>query len=922
MLRIQPIANAEQAASYYAKSDAGYYLTPEANRREWGGKAADLLGLQGEPEFEQFKRLIAGLDPRDGSQLTAKLIEDRIPGWDINVHCPKGVTTAIERGDSRLAEVLWEAARETMTQDIEPLATTRVRKGGKDADRVTGNLAWFAVEHYETRPAKDDNMPDWQRHLHFVVMNITRDEVEGEWKAVKFRPVMDLKKLFDRRFNARFSKKAADLGYDIETKWDLGGKGGRKYVTWDIKGIPKPVLERFSRRSKEVEQAEAKLVAAMKERDPSAPDRLSEVARDKLGATTRSSKRKELTLDDLREYWDSRITEEEGDKIARVIERAKRGLNPKMEPKVAQAVEFSLKHHFQGSSVVPFNDLAITAVERSMGTALPADIEAEANRQGVLRQGADATTKEVLAEEAKVIGFAREGRGCWRPMGPKAEPDLSKLSADQQAAVRHIWRSPDRVIMVEGDAGTGKTDAMQVTIPGIDKLGVFLAPSASASRGTLRDKGFVNADTIARFLIDDTFQALARDGFIYIDEAPLAGIRQIAQVFDKAKELNARVILQGDRKQHQAPGQRGAVFDLLPEFAGVPVARLTTIWRQKHKDYKRAVAAIAGGDVLAGHDILSKLGWVKETSGPDHNQPLVDDYMAAIGQKKPGGKQAEVLVVAPTHREIEEVTSALRARMKERGMLGEERVFTRLEALRWTDAEKSDPGQYTGTETVQFHRSSGRFRAGMRVSSTQIMDQAGSLNPEHFSVYTESVVRLAAGDTIRITANGRDKTGRHRLDNGSVYKVAGFSKAGGIVLSNGWELTGDFGHMAHGYCTTSDGSQGRTVDHVLISMGRESRPAVHAAQYYVSASRGRESCRIYTDLPQAELKEAIRQSHRRKSATGLMGEGKRPPPAVARPQDRVRQLMERARAAYRYMHRKVAGVVKDPFRQRGMEHGR
>ena len=127
--------------------------------------------------------------------------------------------------------------------DIEAYATTRVRMGGKMEDRVTGNLVWFAVEHPETRPAKDDNMPDWNRHLHFVVFNLTKDETEGKWKAVKFRPIMDLKKLFDRRFNQRFASKVAGLGYEIETKWGVDAKGNRKYDGWDITGIPQPVLD-------------------------------------------------------------------------------------------------------------------------------------------------------------------------------------------------------------------------------------------------------------------------------------------------------------------------------------------------------------------------------------------------------------------------------------------------------------------------------------------------------------------------------------------------------------------------------------------------------------------------------------------------------------------------------------------------------
>ena len=81
-------------------------------------------------------------------------------------------------------------------RDVEAMATTRVRKGGKDEDRVTGNMVWLAVEHPDTRPTKEDNMPDWDRHIHFVVANATFDAVEHEWKALKVRPIFDLRKYF------------------------------------------------------------------------------------------------------------------------------------------------------------------------------------------------------------------------------------------------------------------------------------------------------------------------------------------------------------------------------------------------------------------------------------------------------------------------------------------------------------------------------------------------------------------------------------------------------------------------------------------------------------------------------------------------------------------------------------------------------
>src|SRR5437660_787352 len=129
------------AVCYYAKSDGGYYLDDHDLHREWRGKGAAQLGLAGPPDYEQFRRLIHGLDPQTGEQLTAKLIDDRIPGWDVTASLPKGVTTALERGDGRIRDVLWQAARQALA-DMEEMATTRVRKGGRQEDRVTGNLVW------------------------------------------------------------------------------------------------------------------------------------------------------------------------------------------------------------------------------------------------------------------------------------------------------------------------------------------------------------------------------------------------------------------------------------------------------------------------------------------------------------------------------------------------------------------------------------------------------------------------------------------------------------------------------------------------------------------------------------------------------------------------------------------------------------
>ena len=110
----------------------------------------------------------------------------------------------------------------------------------------------------------------------------------------------------------------------------------------------------------------------------------------------------------------------------------------------------------------------------------------------------------------------------------------------------------------------------------------------------------------------------------------------------------------------------------------------------------------------------------------------------------------------------------------------------------------------------------------------------------HFEVYEKRELRLAKGDRIRITQNGMAEGGKHRLINGSIHTVAGFDRRGNIVLDNNQAVPKDYGNIAHGYCTTSHSSQGKTVDRVLVAMGEESFPAASRQQFYVSASRGRE----------------------------------------------------------------------------------
>ncbi|WP_435008027.1 MobF family relaxase [Tundrisphaera lichenicola] len=911
MLRTHWLTSASAAKAYYRQSD--YYATSPG---EWLGRGAEMLGLQGPAHADDFDKLCDNIDPRTGELLRPLAREDGRVGMDLTFNSTKSVGIAREMagpgnaGDPRIEEAHRDAVRYAMFF-VEADMQGRVRIGGKSEDRTTGNMVACRFTHRDTRISAEDQMPDMSLHDHVFVLNTTYDAVEGKWKAAQMGQIKHDAPYYEAIYHNRLAANLRELGYGIR----------RKDKAFETEGISDDLVKKFSRRREYIKGVAEKLGITTPE------------GMDKLGATTRLGKAKELA-DDLNGYYVSRLTGKERQELAGLDGR------PSYQCGVQEAVRYAIGHLFERKSVVDEKRLYETAIRQGVGSVTPEGVREEAKRQGLLVKAGEATTRDVLAEEDRVVAFAREGRGTCRPMGcARSEPQISSLrhekqgeiraprahgsapaqqrlsasvsdearakngevratdslSPEQAAIARHVWTSPDRVILIRGAAGTGKTHTMKETIAGLDRPVVVLAPSADASRGVLRKEGFEEADTVARFLIDEKFREKARGGVIWVDEAGLLGIRQVRAVFDAAHELNARVVLQGDRRQHGSV-ERGATLRVLEQFAGLPVAELKDIRRQRGR-YKEAVASLAKGDILAGYDTLAEMGWVREVSD---NKPLVEDYMAALDSGR------SVLVVAPTHAEGNEITADIRAKLKERGIVGEdERAFKTLVPLHWTDAEKGDVGRFDGTETMQFHRNSGTFKAGDRIRVADFKRGDSYKSPAHFSVYQEGSCGLAVGDIIRITANGKTADGKHKLNNGSVYSVDGFTDKGDILLGNGWTVAKDYGHLAWGYTATSHASQGRTVDRVLIAMGRESRPAINAEQFYVSVSRGRERATIYSDAPREELRADIQRSDPRKSATELMGKPKPKP----RKRDRLRTLTERVKTAFKQLREKAVDVM-------------
>src|SRR5438094_825646 len=274
MLRITQQDSAGSAKRYYATAD--YYSEGQEIVGSWGGKGASRLGLEGTVDKFSFERLCDNLDPRTGEPLTVRTRTERRVGYDFTFSVPKSVSLLYAMHvDQDIMDAFRGAVAETMVE-IEAEMKARVRMGGKDEDRVTGNMTWAEFIHTTSRPV--DGLPDPQLHAHVFCFNSTWDEEERRWKAGQFADIKRDAPYFQAAFRVRLAGKLQELGFGVERKRD----------DFELAGIPKDVLGRFSRRTALIEKvAEEKGIT-----DPK--------IKEKLGAETREKKGAALIWDTLR----------------------------------------------------------------------------------------------------------------------------------------------------------------------------------------------------------------------------------------------------------------------------------------------------------------------------------------------------------------------------------------------------------------------------------------------------------------------------------------------------------------------------------------------------------------------------------------------------------------------------------------------
>jgi len=856
MIRMIQSSSGSRAKSYFsdALQQSDYYIDGQELKGRFLGRLGERIGLIGMVDREMFFALCENIDPITGKPLTAKTLAGRTVGYDINFHCPKGLSLLHGLSkDNHIIDAFQASVQETM-RDIEEDCMARVRKNGAYEDRKTGELLYAEFIHQTARPV-DGSPPDPHLHAHCFVFNATWDDKEEQIKAGQFRDIKRDMPYYQARFHKILSDKLIDLGYQIK----------RTDKSFEIEGVPKAAIDLFSKRTNEIgEFAKAHGITDQKQ--------LSE-----LGARTRSKKQKGLSMAELKKVWREQIrktipyNEIEANQHIRYA--------PTKTPsrdKAVDCVNHALNHTFERASVMDDRRVLATAYRQSIGTRsihldeITNEFKAHDNLLHVKEKNRNVcTTKLVLNEEKRMVTLARNGKDKFSALYLIAP--YIPLDGQQGEAIRHVLTTKHQVSIIRGGAGTGKTKLLTVLNELVSHTGKeihFFAPTAQASRGVLVNEGFKNAETVSRLLNDKEFQVKVRDQIIVIDEAGLLGTKDMTAILELANKQNARLLLVGDTRQHSSV-VRGDALRILNTVGNIPTADVTRIRRQTNKDYRQAVEHLAKGDIGSGFTKLDDMGVIKTIDPLKPNETLIDDYIKTIKR----GKTA--LIVSPTNQQGEAVSQDLRQKLRANRLLGKKEIsVSKLSNLNFTEAEKADWRNFSKGQIIQFNQNVKHLKRGTSWTIAEATDknilltnkQGKSITlpqnkPSAYDVCHRSKIALSNGDKVKITRNKFDKA-RKRLDNGQYLEVASINKLGHILLINrtsktSYKLDKDFGYLDYSYCTTSHSSQGKTVDEVFISQPASTFTATDAKQFYVSVSRGKEAVTIYTDDKEALLERAL-----------------------------------------------------------------
>ena len=769
-----------------------------------------------------------------------------VAGFDLTFSAPKSVSTLWAVSDAGTQSLIADAHHAAMQDVLEILerdvAMTRIGAAGPRGAvaqvEVRGVIA-TAYDHYDSRSA------DPQLHTHLVVANRVQAVRDGRWRTLDSRALHGAVTGLSEHYNAVLSDHLARL---LATRWEARERGPGRSTAWEIAGVPQELMDAFSSRTRDIEEAKDRLVAEYVAKHGRAPSKkILWQIRQQATLETRPAK-EQHSLADLTSQWRTRATaflhddpvawamhtiaDSETEPLLRVDDLPRETIAALAAAVVdavgerrstwkrwnlhAEAVRQSMpwrfasaedRNHVVGliTDAAEHASFALTPPEtrstparfrRSDGSSAFRPRHATVYSSTDVLDAEDRLLTASRTRTAPTVSLARIAHAASRP-GPSNGPVLSQ---DQEDAIARIGISGRVLDALIGPAGAGKTATMFAlrraweTEHGAGSV-IGLAPSAAAA-AVLGEDLDVQTENTAKWRHEHARGNwnLHAGQLVIVDEASLAGTFSLDDITAHALDVGAKVLLVGDPLQLAAVDAGGALGLLVRDHPDTP--RLAELHRFRQEWEKSASLQLRIGDTDAIDTYIAE----DRVHDGEYDAILEEAYLAWQTDRQAG--RASLLIA-----ETIDTVSSLNARAR------------------------SD-----------------------RIAAGEVDDNAG--------VGLHDGNRASRGDVVVTRRNDRRLAlGRTWVKNGDRWIVTGTRDDGSVVVRrehSKWKTTITLPaeyvapDLELAYATTAYRAQGSTVDtaHAIVHSPEMTRESL-----YVSMTRGRYENHVYVATDQAHLEE-------------------------------------------------------------------
>ncbi len=873
---VKLISSASNAGKYF------YWTEKDCEcARGWQNtKGCQLLQLN-QLNREDLEDVLEGRINEDGKQIQLGRMEEgqivHRPGQELILSAPKSVSImALVAEDKRILEAHEEAVKDVVDYIERNMVYTRAQKKRNMMFEKTDNMVVAKFTHLTSRPTKNDetHIPDPQLHTHCIIGNMTKCK-DGAWRSVVLDKLYDNKMHIGELYRMELAHGLKELGYELNLVKDKSN-----HWTFEIKGVSEQNIEEFSRRRSDI-------LEAAKEAGREDAEGLAYIAK-----TTRAEKT-ECSKDKLHQNWESRaILLDELKQIIpnEIVKNIHREADLKQGISHAISVLSDREAVFAKESIIAEiikqtkEGCTIQTIEKAV-----ADIIDCGNLIKSTNHTNTFTTPENLKAEKEVVQLMHN-------LQNKTQPIISKdavyrelwdvqLTVGQKNAVVTILNTNDRVVGIQGSAGTGKTTVLQY----VNQIAVTkdyeligLAPTKAAANSMEQNAG-IEASTLDRFLKQYNGVLAGRgtqDGsvkmqnefsnkVVVLDEASLVSTEKMGDLLKLSNKLGFRTVLVGDTKQLGAI-EAGKPFYYLQEH-GLNTVTMDNTKRQKNESLRQTVQLtsqnIDASDFSRNAEkIFKSLGTegIIEIGSGATNSAFAD----AIYDKWKEHSGKNTLIVVPSNSMRREVN----ARIRPHFVTGQNFAHEVLHRKLLTNTQLKDVNNYNISDVLLFTKTGEYSKLIEKRDGYFIIGNGKTIreiNPENFrgnvQVFEKRTLQLAVGEKIRFTKNSKNN---ENIVNGGEAQILSISEKKIIFeMSDGNKMKinkndPDLQHLDHNYSSTTYGAQGATVDHVIgVARAREQFIDLSTQRsLYVTLSRAKHSAIIFT-----ENKDALARSLSKKS---------------------------------------------------------